>query len=70
MEQKNLLMELEEAFDRFTWGLNAIELMMLGLCQAKDPYADGFQAVWLYLRGAKMEVERLLELVSTAQATA
>ena len=70
MDQENLLMELEESFSRFTWGLNAIELMILGLGQASDPYTGGFQAVWLYLKEAEKEAQRLLKEVSTAAATA
>lgn len=70
MENENLLTELEEAFYRFAWGLNAIELMVLGLGQAKDPYAGGFQAVWLYLKEAEKEAGNLFEAVSALGTTA
>ena len=70
MEQQDLLTELEEAFYRFTWGLNALELMVLGLEEASDPYAGGFQAVWLYLREAEEEVQNLLKAVAAAGTTA
>lgn len=66
MDQSILLMELEEAFERFSWGLNAVELMVLGLGQARDPYTGGFQAVWVYLKDAEEEVRRLLTCVSIA----
>ena len=70
MNQQELLIKLEDSFNRFDWGLNAIELMVLGLSQAKDPYAGGFQAVWLCLKEAEEEMESLLKAVSAAQVTA
>lgn len=66
MEQKNLLMDLEEAFGRLSDGLNAVNLMVMGLEDAGDPYADGFYALWRYLDGAGEEMRRLFAAVSTA----
>ena len=43
---------------------------MLGLEEASDPYAGGFQAVWLYLREAEEEVQNLLKAVAAAGTTA
>ena len=41
MSQERILMDLEEAFGRLSDGLNAVELMVLGLEDVQDPYADG-----------------------------
>lgn len=63
-------MDLEEAFDRLSCGLNAIQLMVYGLESAQNPYADGFHAVWLDLSQAEGEVQRCLEAVSAASKSA
>ncbi|WP_251316945.1 hypothetical protein [Flintibacter muris] len=70
MDQNDLLMELEEVLCRFTWGLNAIELMALGLARTGNPYSGGFQAVWLYLQETSAEAKSLLDQVSTLRTTA
>lgn len=70
MDHSILLMELEEAFERLCWGLNAVELMAMGLEDIRDPYADGLYAVWRYLDEAGEEVRRLFASVSTAVTTA
>ena len=64
MEQKILLLELEEAFDRISWGLSAMKLMILGLESVQDSYADGFYTVWTGLSEAEEQVTQLLEAVS------
>lgn len=70
MEQQEFLIDLEDTISRFTWGLNALELMVLGLGQAGAPYTGGFQAVWLYLRETEEEVQNLVKGVSAARTTA
>lgn len=37
-------------------GINALGVMTLGLAQARDPYADGFNALYTYLFQADMNV--------------
>ncbi len=41
MDERDLLIELEEPLRRIHCGINAIELMMYGLGRVKDPRADG-----------------------------
>ena len=41
-------------------GINALEAMTMGLAQVKDPYADGFNALSVYLFQADMEVHKHL----------
>ena len=64
MSQERILMDLEEAFGRLSDGLNAVELMVLGLEDVQDPYADGMYVIWRYLDGASEEVRSLLKKVS------
>ena len=35
-------------------------LMVLGLAQAHEPYANGLHAVWDYLREAELDVQKVL----------
>lgn len=64
MSQEEILMDLEEAFDRLSDGLNAVKLMVFGLEDVQDPYADGLYAVWRYLDREREEAARLLAAVS------
>lgn len=66
MSDRDLLLELEEPLSRLSYGINAIELMVSGLEQQDDPYADGFFAVWTYLRDAHLELEAVLTAVGEA----
>ena len=63
-------MDLEEAFGRLSDGLNAVELMVLGLEDVQDPYADGLYVIWRYLEREREEIERLLAAVSSARISA
>ena len=52
--------DLEIAIQDVSQGINALGAMTLGLIQAKDPYADGFNALYSYLFQADMEVHKHL----------
>lgn len=58
MGEKELLMNLEEPLYRLKCAVKAIELMMYGLGRVTDPYADGFFAVWNYLREAEEDLQK------------
>lgn len=60
MNQENALMELEETYNRLSCLLNTLELMVLGLMQARDPYADGFNALWGCLIDADRDIRNRL----------
>ena len=70
VEQRNILIELEEAFGRLSDGLNAFKLMAYGLEDIQDPYADGLYVIWRYLEREREEIERLLAAVSSARISA
>lgn len=61
MEEKRLMMDLEEPLRRLKCGVNALELMMYGLGRTKDPYADGFYTVWSCLREAEEDIRRAVQ---------
>lgn len=52
------LLELGTAVHR--QGVNAVGAMSLGLMQARDPYADGFDAVYGYMVETDREVQKRL----------
>lgn len=60
MDERELFIELEEPVRRIISGINAIELMVLGLSRARDPYADGLHMVWDYLQEAGRDMEHVL----------
>lgn len=60
MIKKEILLDLEEPLDRLSCGVNAIGLMVFGLAEAHDPYANGFRAVWDCLREAELDVQKVL----------
>ena len=70
MSQERILMDLEEAFGRLSDGLNAVELMVLGLEDVQDPYASGLYVIWRYLEQERKEMKRLLTAVSSARISA
>ena len=55
------LHDLEEAIQHLSDGLNAIEMMVMGLEQVQDSHTGGFYAVWRYLDEADREVHRYLD---------
>ena len=60
MDIQSQLMELETAVRHVSDGLNAIEVMVIGMEDMKSQYAGGVYAVWKYLHEANQEVSRLL----------
>ena len=56
------LYDLEEAIQHLSDGLDAIEIMVMGLEQEKAAHAGGFYAVWRYLNEANQEVRRQLDI--------
>lgn len=57
---QDLLLDLEEPLGRLGDTVNAMELMLLGLEQAKDPYADGLYILLNCLREAESALHRAL----------
>ncbi len=55
------LYDLEEAIGHLSDGLDAVEVMVMGLEQVQDAHAGGLYAVWRYLEGANQEVRRQLD---------
>ena len=60
------LYDLEEAIGHLSDGVNAGEVMAMGLEQMQDTHAGGLYAVWRYLDGANQEVRRQLDLCLSA----
>ena len=61
MSLRENLDKLDIAVHDVSQGINAITAMSLGLIQADDPYADGFNALSSYLVEADREVRKYLE---------
>lgn len=55
------LYDLEEAVQHLSDGLDAIEVMVMGLEQMQAAHAGGFYAVWRYLDEADQEVRKRLD---------
>lgn len=55
------LYDLEEAIGHLSDGVNAVEVMVMGLEQVQDAHAGGFYAVWRYLDEANQEVRKRLD---------
>ena len=58
MSEKDILIDLEEPLRRLKCAVNAIELMTLGMKCEEDSYADGFLAIWNYLREAEEDIQK------------
>lgn len=54
------LYDLEEAIQHLSDGLDAIEIMVMGLEQMQDDHAGGLYAIWRYLDETNQEVRRQL----------
>ena len=61
-------MSLQEELDHLSTavcdisqGINALEIMALGLSSAKDPYAQGFNALHTYLFDANQALHKHLD---------
>jgi len=57
MKLQEALLALEEPAARINGGINAISAMAIGLSSAKDPYADGLNAIWDYLQNANQDLQ-------------
>ena len=55
------LYDLEETIGHLSDGVNAVEVMVMGLEQVQDAHAGGFYAVWRYLDEANQEVFKRLD---------
>ncbi len=53
--------QLEIAIHDISQGINALEVMTLGLMEAQDPYADGFNALFCYMQDADQAVHKHLD---------
>lgn len=60
MDAEDSLMELEETYNRLSCLLSALELMVLGLMEARDPYARGFNALFVCMAETDLEIRRRL----------
>lgn len=58
MEHIEAFINLKDAAGRISDGINAVGLMAMGLSMARDPYADGFNAVWNYLTDAERDFQK------------
>ena len=54
------LLELDVIADQISSGINAVGLMTMGLEEAQDPYADGFNVIWHYLVAAERDLQRYI----------
>ena len=68
MKIKEEIMSLQENLDHLSTaacdisqGINALEVMALGLFYARDPYAEGFNALYNYLFNANLELRKHLD---------
>lgn len=61
MNQTNWI-ALDEACDHLACLLNALDLMVLGLVEAQDPFADGFYILNRSLSAANQELQTRLSL--------
>lgn len=62
MELHEALLALEEPVCRLSGGINAIGVMSMGLSMAKDPYADGSNAVWDYMIDADRDLQKRVQI--------
>ena len=64
MTYNEAFLDLQDTAGRISDGINAVGLMAMGLSMARDPYADGFNAVWNYLADADRDFqEQLVKIV-------
>lgn len=62
MELQKALLALEAPARQINDAVNAIGIMVTGLSAEKDPYADGFNAVWNYLFDANQEFQKQVKI--------
>lgn len=68
MTYNEAFMDLQDTAGRISDGINAIGIMTMGLAQVRDPYADGFNAVWNYLVDAERDFQRQLAVCLNTEA--
>ena len=56
------LQELEMAAQHISDGLEAIQVMVLGLDSVGNQYAGALSAIWKYLSDADLELKQCLEV--------
>ena len=61
MSLREDLDQLSTAVCDISQGINALEAMALGLSCAKDPYAEGFNALFNYLFDANQKLHQHLD---------
>lgn len=61
MNERDILLDLEEPLRRLKCAVNAMEQMTYGLGRVKDPYADGFHAMWNCLRDAEEDLQKAVQ---------
>lgn len=61
MDIQNELLELETAIQHVSDGVAAIQIMVLGLEDAKSQYAGALYAIWKYLSDADLKVQACLK---------
>ncbi len=60
MTYQEAFIDLQDSAGRISDGINAIGIMTMGLAQVRDPYADGFNAIWNYLVDAEQDFQKRL----------
>ncbi len=61
MEPYASLLELEPVIHRLSRGIDAVNLIVMGLDEMDDPHAGGLYAVWEYLHQTQQELETLYD---------
>lgn len=67
MEYQQALIDLKDAAGCIHDGINAVGIMAMGLAQVRDPYADGFNAIWNYLADAEVNFQKQLQVCLNAE---
>lgn len=67
MENENNFLQLQDTFNQLWGELNALDLMVLGLSQAGDPYVKGFGMICSHFREIMEEMQQCLEQFSSNQ---
>ena len=63
MNIQTQLLELDDAVERLSWGINAVGAVAQAISAAGRDYAEGLFAVWEYLYDAHVSVRSSLNLL-------
>ena len=63
MNLQTQLLELDDAVDRLSWGINAVGAVSQAISTEGHDYAEGLFAVWEYLYDAHTSVRSRLDLL-------